>query len=119
MDQLELRLKVGDEGEDVDAVAALRTGRVGLEHPTDQGGPSSSKGFTLGGVELVVVGCGSFLSGVFSSSSGVVAVVQDGMLVGLGNVDEHSGEELKRVEELGFSIVGFRGRFRSRRGRAR
>ena len=44
MDQLELRLKVGDEGDDVDAVAALRTGRVGLENPTDQGGPSSSKG---------------------------------------------------------------------------
>ena len=48
------------------------------------------------------MGCGS--SGVFSSSSGVVAVVQDGMLVGLGNVDEHPGEELERVEELGFSI---------------
>ncbi len=44
---------------------------------------------------------------MLSSSSSVVTVVQDGMLVGLGNVDEHSGEELKRVEELGFSIFGF------------
>jgi hypothetical protein len=41
---------------------------------------------------------------VFFSSSGVVTVVQDGMLVGLGNVDEHRRDELERVEELGFSV---------------
>ncbi len=78
--------------------------RVGFEHTADQVGPSSAKGFTLGAVELVVVGCGSFFSGVFFGSPSVVAVVQDGMLVGLGNVDEHPGEEDERVEELGFSV---------------
>ena len=41
---------------------------------------------------------------MFSCSSGVVTVVQDRMLVRLGNVDEHAGEKLERVEELGFSI---------------
>ncbi len=96
---------LGDEGNDVHFAAALFANqRVGFEHTTDQVGPSSAKGFTLGGVELVVVVVGSFFSGVFSCSPGVVAVVQDGMLVGLGDVDEHPGEELERVEELGFSI---------------
>ena len=71
---------------------------------SDQVGPSPSKGFALSDVELVVVGCGSFLSGVFSSSSGVVAVVQDRMLFRLGNVDEHTGEKVEGVEELGFSV---------------
>ncbi len=79
--------------------------RVGFEHPTDQVGPSSAKVTTLVGVELVVVvGCGSFFSGMFSCSSGVVAVVQDRMLARLGNVDEDPGEEVERVEELGFSV---------------
>ena len=88
---------LGDERNDAHCAAAFFANqRGGFEHPADQVGPSSTKGFTLGGVELVVVGCGSFLSGMFSSSSGVVAVVQDGMLVGLGNVDEHPGEELER-----------------------
>jgi len=78
---------LGDERNDAHCAAAFFANqRVGFEHPADQVGPSSTKGFTLGGVELVVVGCGSFLSGMFSSSSGVVAVVQDGMLVGLGIV---------------------------------
>ncbi len=96
---------VGDDRDDAHfAAAVFANQRVGFEHTADQVGPSSAKGFTLGGVELVVVGCGSFLSGMFSCSSGVVAVVQDRMLVRLGNVDEHAGEELERVEELGFSI---------------
>ena len=34
----------------------------------DPVGPSSAKGFTLGGVEFVFVACGSFLSGMFSSN---------------------------------------------------
>ena len=88
---------LGDERNDAHCAAAFFANqRVGFEHPADQVGPSSTKGFTLGGVERVVVGCGSFLSGMLSSSSGVVAVVQDGMLVGLGDVDEHPGEELER-----------------------
>ena len=96
---------LGDERNDaLFAAAVFANQRVGFEHTADQVGPSSAKSFPLGGVELVVVSCGSFLSGMFCSSSGVVAVVQDGMLVGLGNVDEHPGEELERVEELGFSI---------------
>ncbi len=86
------------------AAAVFANQRVGFEHTADQAGASSAKGITLGGVELVVVGCGSSPSGVFSSSSGVVAIVQDRMLIGLGNVDQHPGEELKKVEELGFSI---------------
>ena len=49
-------------------------------------------------------GCWSIFSGMFSCASGVAAVVQDGMLIGLGNVDEHPGEELERVEELGLSV---------------
>ncbi len=76
---------LGDERNDAHFAAAFFANqRVGFEHTADQAGPSSAKGFTLGGVELVVVGCGSFLSGVFSSSSGVVAIVQDGMLVKAG-----------------------------------
>ncbi len=76
------------------AAAVFANQRVGFEHTADQVGPSSAKGFTLSGVELVVVRCRSFLSGMFSCSSGVVAVVQDRMLVRLGNVDEHAGEEV-------------------------
>ncbi len=96
---------LGDERNDAHFAATIFANqRVGFEHTADQVGPSSAKGFTLGGVELVVVGCGSFLSGMLSSSSGVVAVVQDLMLVGLGNVNEHANEEIERVEELGFSV---------------
>ena len=75
----------------------------GFEHTADQIGPSSAKSFTLGSVELVV-GCRWFLSGIFSTSSSVVAVVQDRMLARLGNVDEHPDKELERVEKLGFSV---------------
>ncbi len=96
---------LGDERHDAHfAAAVFANQRVGFEYTADQIGPSSAKGFTLGGVELVVVGCGSFLSGMFSCSSGVVAVVQDRMLLRLGNVDEHACEEVERVEELGFSV---------------
>jgi hypothetical protein len=95
----------GDERNDAHfAAAVFANQRVGFEHTADQVGPSSAKGFTPCGVELVDVGCGSFFSGMFSCSSGVVAVVQDGMLIGLWNVDEHPGEELERVEELGLSV---------------
>src|SRR3972149_2077927 len=91
---------LGDERNDAHfAAAVFANQRVGFEHTADPVGPSSAKGFALCGVELV--GGGSFFSGMFSCSSGVVAVVQDGMLIGLGNVDEHPGEELERVEELG------------------
>ena len=86
------------------AAAVFANQRVGFEHTADPVGPSSAKGSALCGVELVVAGCGSFFSGMFSCASGVVAVVQDGMLIGLGNVDEHPGEELERVEELGLSV---------------
>ena len=59
----------------------------------------------VGGSSWPSVGEGFYAWEASSSlSSGVVAVVQDGMLVGLGNVDEHPGEEFERVEELGFSI---------------
>jgi hypothetical protein len=55
-----------------------------------------------------VVGDGGWsVSRIFSSSSGVVAVVQDRVLVRLGDVDEHAGEELERVEELGLGVFGF------------
>lgn len=95
---------LGDERNDAHfAAAVFANQRVGFEHTADEVGPSSAKGFALCGVELVVAGCESFFSGMFCSS-GVVAVVQDGMLIGLGNVDEHSGEELERVEEPGLSI---------------
>ena len=97
---------LGNEGNHAHfAATVFANQRVGFEHTADQIGPSSAKRFTLGGVELaVVVGWGSILSGMFSCSSGVVSVVQDGMLLGLGNVDEHPGEEDEWVEELGFSI---------------
>ncbi len=36
----------------MDAAAALHTGKVGLENPTDQGGPSSSKGFSVDVVRI-------------------------------------------------------------------
>ncbi len=95
----------GDERNDAHfAAAVFANQRVGFEHTADQVGPSSAKGFALSDVELVVVVCGSFLSGMFSTSSGVVTVVQDRMLVGLGNVNEHANEEVERVEELGFSV---------------
>ncbi len=94
---------LGDEGDDAHSAAAVFANqRVGFEYTADQVGPSSAKGFTLSGVELVVVRCRSFLSGMFSCSSGVVTVVQDRMLVGLGNVDEHAGEEVDRVEGSAF-----------------
>ncbi len=96
---------LGDERNDAHfAAAGFTNQRVGFEHTADQIGPSSAKGFALGGGEHVVVSCGSFLSGMFCSSSGVVTVVQDRMLFRLGNVDEDPGEEFERVEELGFSI---------------
>ena len=96
---------LGDEGNDAHFAAAFFADqRVGFEHTADQVGPSSAKSFPLGGVELVVVSSGWFLSGVFFGSPSVVAVVQDGMLLGLGNVDEHPGDEVERVEELGFSV---------------
>ena len=93
-----------DESHDAQRCAARTQKGVELEHTADEVGPSSAKGSALCGVELVVAGCGSFFLGMFSCSSGVVAVVQDGMLIGLGNVDEHSGEELEGVEELGLSV---------------
>ena len=86
------------------AAAVFANQRVGFEHTADQVGPSSAKFITLVGVELVVVVRGSFLSGMFFTSSGVVSVVQDRMLARLGNVDEDPGEEVERVEELGFSV---------------
>ena len=96
---------LGDERHDAHfAAAVFANQRVGFEHTADQVGPSSAKGFSLGGVELVVVSCGSFLSGMFCSSSGVLTVVQDRMLFRLGNVNEHPGEKFERVEELGFSV---------------
>ncbi len=99
---------LGDERNDAHfAAAVFANQRVGFEHTADQVGPSSPKSFTLGGVELFVVVGGSFFSGVFSCSPGVVAVVQDRMLVGLRYVDEHAGEEVERVilnGELGFSV---------------
>ena len=99
---------LGDERNDAHFSAAVFANqRVGFEHTADPVGPSSAKGFTLGGVELAVVSCGSILSGMFCSSSGVVPVVQDRVLVGLGNVDEHTGEEFERVEELGLGVFGF------------
>jgi len=86
---------LGDERNDAHfAAAVFANQRVGFEHTADQVGPSSAKGFALSHVELVIVVCGSFLSGMFSTSSGVVAVVQDRMLFRLGNVDEHAGEEV-------------------------
>ncbi len=75
---------LGEEGNDAHFAAAIFANqRVGFD-TANQVGPSSSKIFALGGIELVVVSCGSILSGMFSCSSSVVAVVQDGMLVGLG-----------------------------------
>ncbi len=50
---------LGDERNDAHfAAAVFANQRVGFEHTADQVGPSSAKGFTLGGVDLVVVGCG-------------------------------------------------------------
>ena len=98
---------LGDERNDPHFAAAVFTNqRVGFEHTADQVGPSSAKVTTLVGAELVVaVGCGSFLSGMLCCrSSGVVSVVQNRMLFRLGNVDEHAGEEVEGVEELGFSV---------------
>ena len=81
---LEDEAGLGDERNDAHlAAAVLANQRVGLEHPADQVGPSSPKRFALCFVELVVVVCGSFVAGMFSSSSGIVPVVQDGMLIGL------------------------------------
>ena len=99
-------LGLGNESHDAHVAAAMFADQwVGLEHTADQVSPSSPKGFTLGFVELVVLVCGTFRSEMFSSSSGIPSVVQDGMLVGLGNVDEHAGEEVEGVEKLGFSVV--------------
>ena len=96
---------LGDERHDAHfAAAVFANQRVGFEHTADQVGPSSAKGCALSDVELVGVVCGLFLSGIFSTSSCVVAVVQDRMLARLGNVDEHAGEEFERVEEGGFSV---------------
>ena len=96
---------LGDERNEAHFPAAVFADqRVGFEHTAGQAGPSSTKGFAPGGVELVVVVCGSFFSGMFSTSSSVVAVVQDRVLVRLRNVDEHPGDELERVEELGFCV---------------
>ncbi len=54
---------IGDERHDAHfAAAVFANQRVRFEYTADQISPSSAKGFTLGGVELVVVGCGSFLS---------------------------------------------------------
>jgi len=98
---------LGDERNDAHfAAAVFANQRVGFEHTTEQVGPSSAKGFTLCGVELAVVGCGAILSGLLSSSSGIVPVVEDRMLMGLRDVDEHPGEEVERVEELGLSVFG-------------
>ena len=52
---------IGDERHDAHfAAAVFANQRVGFEYPADQIGPSPAKGFTLVGVEVVVVGCGSF-----------------------------------------------------------
>ena len=96
---------LGDERNEAHFPAAVCANqRVGFEHTAYQVGPSSPKGFAVDFVERVVVGCGSMLWDVFSSSSGVVPIVEDRMLLGLRDVDEHPGDELERVEELGFSI---------------
>ena len=86
-------VRLGDERNDAHVAAAVFANQwVGFEYTADKVGPSSPKGFALGGVELVVVHVGWFLLVVFSCSPSVVAVVQDGMLVRLGNVDEHAGD---------------------------
>ena len=52
---------LGDERHDAHfAAAVFANQRVGFEHPADQVGPSSAKGFTLSGIELVVVQVVSF-----------------------------------------------------------
>jgi hypothetical protein len=97
-----------DEGNDAHfPPAVFANQRIGFEHTTDKIGRSFPQGFPLGGVG-VVGGGGWSASRIFSSSSGVVPVVQDRVLVRLGDVDEHAGEELERVEELGFSRFGCR-----------
>lgn len=122
---------LGNEGNDAHVAAAiLANQRVGFEHTTDKVRPSSPKVSTLGFVELVVLVVGTFRAEMFSSSSGIPSVVQDGMLVGLGivrirapskesdvagllrraahrkNVDEHASEKLERLEEPEFSVFG-------------
>ena len=85
--------------------AVFANQRIGFEHTADQVGPSSAEGFTVGGAG-VVSARGWLLSRIFSPSSGILAIIQDRMLVGLGDVDEHAGEEVERIEELGFCVFG-------------
>jgi hypothetical protein len=58
---------LGNERNDAHRAAAVFANqRVGFEHAADHVRPSSAKRFTLDFVELVVVVCGPFLSGMFS-----------------------------------------------------
>ena len=85
----------------------IGSGVVGscFQHTTDKIGPSFPKGFPVGGIG-VGGARGLLVSRISSSSPGVHPVVQDRMLVRLGDVDEHAGEELQRVEELGLFVFG-------------
>lgn len=106
--------RVDNEGEELHFFPASRTGqRVDLVDPVDKLGPSfaqsaSLRGNFLGAFGLVYGGvvASDFLG---TDAVGVSTVESDEMFVGLGDVDEHAGQELERIDELG--IVDIVSRF--------
>jgi hypothetical protein len=74
----------------------LQVKGVDLVDAVDKLGPSFVDGALRRGRFGFVVGTNLF-SVVFSHAIGVCAVEMDQVLVGLGDVDEHAGEELERV----------------------
>ena len=91
------RSRLGDESEDFHLATALVAGqRVDLVDAVDELGPSFVGVASCRSGFGAVVGT-PLLSEVLSDAIGVGAVEKDHMLVGLGDVDEDSGEKLERV----------------------
>ena len=97
---------VDNEGKELHFFPASRTGqRVDLVDTVNELGPSFAQSASLRGSILDALGLvyGGLVGsdGLGTDAVGVSTVESDEMFVGLGDVDEHAGQELERIDELG------------------
>ncbi len=100
--------RLGDEGDDLHFFAATPAGqRVELEDAVDELGPSFSKSASRRGLALRLGHpARASSSASFANAVGVCAVQMNQMLVGLGDVNEDSCQELEGSSRASSSSSG-------------